>query len=65
MSEKKAFTPDERDRDISVLETYDIVSGERKVLHEFDHLIEAPNWTRTGRTSAQLPGFSADRGRST
>lgn len=34
---------------ISILETVDIHSGERRVLAEFDHLIEAPNWTRDGR----------------
>lgn len=50
MSEKKhTFTPDERDRDTSFLETYNVVTGERKVLHEFDHLIEAPNWTMDGK----------------
>ena len=45
---KNGFTPDERDRDISILETYNVVTGEREVLHEFDHLIEAPNWTKDG-----------------
>ncbi|CAI6085723.1 TolB family protein [Cohnella sp. JJ-181] len=34
---------------VSILETVDIHSGERRVLAEFDHLIEAPNWTRDGR----------------
>ncbi|MDG0809218.1 TolB family protein [Cohnella rhizosphaerae] len=33
---------------VSILETVDIHSGERRVLAEFDHLIEAPNWTRDG-----------------
>ncbi|MFC3798917.1 TolB family protein [Cohnella sp. GCM10012308] len=33
---------------VSILETIDIHSGERRVLAEFDHLIEAPNWTRDG-----------------
>ncbi|MEK0315574.1 TolB family protein [Cohnella sp. 56] len=33
---------------ISILETVDIHSGKRRVLAEFDHLIEAPNWTRDG-----------------
>lgn len=46
---KNGFTPDERDRDISILETYNVVTGEREVLHEFDHLIEAPNWTKDGK----------------
>jgi Tol biopolymer transport system component len=33
----------------SILETIDIHSGVRTVLQEFDHVIEAPNWTRDGR----------------
>lgn len=32
---------------ISVLEIFDIVSGERTVVREFDHLIEAPNWRKS------------------
>ena len=32
----------------SVLEIYDIVTGQRTVLAEFDHLIEAPNWSVDG-----------------
>ena len=35
MSEKKM---------ISVLQTYDVTTGERKVLRRFDEHIEAPNW---------------------
>jgi TolB protein len=34
---------------VSILETVDIQSGERRVLAEFDYLIEAPNWTRDGK----------------
>ena len=34
---------------ISVLETIDVFTGVRTVLQEFDHVIEAPNWTRDGR----------------
>jgi Tol biopolymer transport system component len=34
---------------VSILETVDIQSGERRVLAEFDELIEAPNWTRDGK----------------
>jgi TolB protein len=34
---------------ISILETVDILNGERKVLAEFDYLIEAPNWTKDGK----------------
>ena len=33
----------------SILETLDVISGERKVLKEFDYVIEAPNWTKDGR----------------
>jgi Tol biopolymer transport system component len=29
----------------SLLETYDIYTGERKVIQKFQYLIEAPNWT--------------------
>jgi TolB protein len=38
----------ERDS-ISILETVDVHTGERTVLHEFDFVVEAPNWTRDGR----------------
>lgn len=34
----------------SVLETLDVVTGERTVLKVFDAVIEAPNWTCDGRT---------------
>lgn len=33
----------------SILETVDVFTGERKVLKEFDHVIEAPNWTKDGK----------------
>jgi Tol biopolymer transport system component len=33
----------------SILETVDVHTGVRTVLHEFDFVIEAPNWTRDGR----------------
>ena len=33
----------------SILETVEVHSGNRIVLKEFDHVIEAPNWTRDGR----------------
>ena len=39
MSEKKM---------ISVLQTYDVTTGERKVLRRFDEHIEAPNWGMDG-----------------
>jgi TolB protein len=38
----------ERDS-FSILETVDINTGERRVLKEFDCVIEAPNWTRDGK----------------
>ncbi len=38
----------ERDS-FSILETVDVHTGERKVLKEFDYVIEAPNWTQDGR----------------
>ncbi len=34
----------------SILETVDVFTGARTVLKEFDHVIEAPNWTRDGRS---------------
>jgi Tol biopolymer transport system component len=34
---------------ISVLETVDVNTGIRSVLKEFEHVIEAPNWTRDGK----------------
>lgn len=33
----------------SILETMDVFTGERKILKEFDFVIEAPNWTKDGR----------------
>ena len=33
----------------SILETVDVQTGVRTTLTEFDHVIEAPNWTRDGR----------------
>jgi Tol biopolymer transport system component len=44
-------TPVERpDRGTSsILETLDVDTGERKVLREFEDVIEAPNWTRDGK----------------
>ena len=38
----------ERDS-FSTLETVDVHSGVRTPLKEFDHVVEAPNWTRDGR----------------
>lgn len=33
----------------SILEVLDVQTGERRVVKEFNYLIEAPNWTRDGR----------------
>ncbi len=49
MAEKDKMDLWNRDNDISILEVYDIESGTREVLHEFDCLIEAPNWSTDGR----------------
>lgn len=38
----------DRSGDISILQTYDIETGEIKVLKEFDQVIEAPNWSADG-----------------
>ena len=38
-----------RDDDDSVLEIYDLKTDTRRVLKEFDHLIEAPNWSKDGK----------------
>jgi TolB protein len=44
-------TAPRQERDVfSVLETLDVDSGARTVLAEFDYLVEAPNWTRDGRS---------------
>ncbi|GGA29951.1 TolB family protein [Paenibacillus physcomitrellae] len=42
----------------SILETIDVQTGERLVLAEFEELIEAPNWTRDGRTLIYNSGGS-------
>ena len=38
-----------RDDDESILEIYDVETGERSTVKEFDTLIEAPNWTKDGK----------------
>ncbi len=38
-----------REKDISLLEVYDVETGERTLLKEFPYLIEAPNWSRDGK----------------
>lgn len=45
LTEKRAFLEREA---ISILETVEVETGERRVLQEFDHLIEAPNWLPDG-----------------
>lgn len=39
----------DREDDISLLEVFDITTGERRVLKRFEYLIEAPNWTPDGK----------------
>ena len=39
-----------RDDDESILEIYDIETGEREIVKEFDYLIEAPNWSPDGKS---------------
>ena len=36
-------------RTVSRLEIYDMESGNHQVIHEFDYLIEAPNWSPDGK----------------
>ena len=45
MSNKHLDDPWYRDDDQSILEIYDTVTDQRRVLKEFDYLIEAPNWS--------------------
>ncbi|WP_219835762.1 transporter [Paenibacillus sp. R14(2021)] len=45
---KEAGKPETRNV-ISILETVDTATGERRTLAEFDRLIEAPNWTSDGK----------------
>lgn len=44
----KQRSPWDRENDISLLSVYDLDTGSVTVLHEFDHLIEAPNWSPDG-----------------
>lgn len=39
-----------RDDDESILEIYDVEKDSRRVVREFDTLIEAPNWSKDGKT---------------
>lgn len=52
-TEKQPFQ--ERDA-ISLLETVDAATGQRQVLKEFHHLIEAPNWLPGGTPCCTTPG---------
>lgn len=59
-----------RDDDQSVLEVYDITTGERTVLAEFDYLIEAPNWSPDGsfltyNSNGRIFRFELETGEST
>lgn len=49
MQEANSSNPWYRDDDESILELYDIATGTRTKLHEFEYLIEAPNWSKDGR----------------
>lgn len=42
--------PWNRDNDESILEIYDVSTNTRRVLKEFDTLIEAPEWTKDGKS---------------
>ena len=46
--EKKPEYDWDREQDQSILEVYNIETGERKILAEFDCVIEAPNWSKDG-----------------
>lgn len=39
----------DRSRDDSILQTYDVTTGEIETLMEFPYLIEAPNWSKDGK----------------
>lgn len=45
----KERNPWDREDDISILQVYDVETGECTVLKEFDYLIEAPNWSHDGK----------------
>jgi TolB protein len=46
----EAFRNYMKERDtFSILETVDVHTGERKILKEFDFVIEAPNWMQDGK----------------
>ena len=46
----EAFQSYIKERDsFSILETVDVLTGIRKILKEFDFVIEAPNWTQDGK----------------
>lgn len=47
--QQRRGTEQDTSHDHSVLEIYDVETGERTVLHEFPYLIEAPNWSKDGK----------------
>ena len=50
MPEVKDYSnPWYRDDDESILEIYNIETGQRRIVREFDYLIEAPNWSPDGK----------------
>lgn len=49
MDELRSNEPEKAHQLTSVLETIDVLTGERRVLAEFNHRIEAPNWTSDGK----------------
>lgn len=58
-----------REGDQSILEVYDIETGERKVLAEFDTVIEAPNWSADGtyltyNSNGRIYKYDLENGRS-
>lgn len=69
---KKTQTEDvwNRENDISILECYNIETGERRVLKEFPYLIEAPNWSPDGKfltynSGGRIFRFDLETGEST
>lgn len=49
IAEPESRSPWYREDDQSILEVFDTETGARTVLHEFDCLIEAPNWSPDGK----------------
>lgn len=49
MAEQKKQQDWKRENDTSILQIYDLETGSATVVREFDHLIEAPNWSVDGK----------------